>query len=327
MSRALLIDAVLRDFAELLATLATSGDARASVGNVTDDLFAHLAASLKRKGIRQKVVADMFGMPLSTFQRRVQQSEGGLNATGSTLGGAVLGYVGKLGRVTKEDLMQRFVREDDAVLRAVLRDLVGADLLRRDGGNFALSPRAREELDTQPELRDWLVWALVFRLAPVRRSTLVAQSGLGDEELAASLNRLVAIGRVELDEDSAVDPSYSSGELVVEQGALRGWQVAVFDHLHAVQTTIRARLERSPAELGLESTGSTYSLDLWDGHPHKHEVEGLIDEFRSRLGALRGRIEEHNASHGLPPSFARATYYFGQTTHLVQPEEDAGTDG
>ena len=56
-----------------VARAATAGGARVSLARVADQVFLELASELTRQGLTKSVIADMFGMALRTYHRRVQQ--------------------------------------------------------------------------------------------------------------------------------------------------------------------------------------------------------------------------------------------------------------
>src|SRR6185369_9709449 len=67
----LLIEAIVRQMTVLLAELATSGGLRAPLANVADRVFIELARELDEHGVSRSVSADMFGMALRTYLRRI----------------------------------------------------------------------------------------------------------------------------------------------------------------------------------------------------------------------------------------------------------------
>ena len=99
--------------------------------------------------------------------------------------------------------------------------------------------------------------------------------------------------------------------------ASAGWEAAVFDHFQAVVSTLCARIALGPGRTRAadETGGSTYSFDLFSGHPREEEVRGLLREMRARFSALRQAVDEDTARLGGPPAgagCAKVTFYFGQ---------------
>jgi len=87
-------------------------------------------------------------------------------------------------------------------------------------------------------------------------------------------------------------------EFVIELGSTVGWEAAVFDHIQAVVQTICQRLRSTSLDAADAHTigGSTYSFDLWPGHPLEEEVKGQLAAIRAQCGALRKRVEAINAA-------------------------------
>jgi hypothetical protein len=70
----LFIDAIVRQTTVLIAELATSRGLRAPLAHVADQVFIELTRELESQGLSRKVTADMFGMALRTYQRKVWYS-------------------------------------------------------------------------------------------------------------------------------------------------------------------------------------------------------------------------------------------------------------
>jgi hypothetical protein len=71
--------------------------------------------------------------------------------------------------------------------------------------------------------------------------------------------------------------------------------------------------------------GSTFTLDVWDGHPHADEAYGVLTRFRALHLELFERIERHNAEHGRPRDYEQVVIYFGQHVVPRQQSEEVGT--
>jgi hypothetical protein len=69
----LLIDAIVQQTTVLIAQLSTAAGVRAPLSHVADQVFLELSRELEAQGLGRKVVADMFGMALRGYQKRVQR--------------------------------------------------------------------------------------------------------------------------------------------------------------------------------------------------------------------------------------------------------------
>ena len=98
--------------------------------------------------------------------------------------------------------------------------------------------------------------------------------------------------------------------VVYRKGAVTRSELA--EHVLATAIAGKLRLGRTQAVRGEWMGGSTYSFDLWDGHPLHDEVVTLLQSTRERAADLRPRVEDYNAAH--PREYARkVTFYAGQS--------------
>jgi len=77
---------------------------------VADQVFLSRAQEIERQGVSRKIVADMFGLALRTYQRKVQRLEESASASGRTLWEAVIEYLGETGPVRRDHLLDRFLK-------------------------------------------------------------------------------------------------------------------------------------------------------------------------------------------------------------------------
>src|SRR5262245_29623850 len=133
MDAVLLIDAIVRQTTVLIATLATSSGQRAQLAHVANLVFSDLVHELRSQGIGSKVIADMFGMALRTYHGRIARLASSRTEHGQSLWDAVLRHIEAHGPITRADLLRRFHRDDDEVLRSVLLDLVNSGLVFKSG--------------------------------------------------------------------------------------------------------------------------------------------------------------------------------------------------
>lgn len=88
-----LIDSIVRQTTVLIAQLATSGGVRAPLAHVANQVFLELTRELDAQGVSRKVSADMFGMALRSYLRRIQGLSESSTDRGQTLWEAVLAYL------------------------------------------------------------------------------------------------------------------------------------------------------------------------------------------------------------------------------------------
>lgn len=326
----LLIHALVRQTTVLIAQLATSRGARAPLAQVADQVFMDLVRELERQGVSRKVSADMFGVGLRTYRRKIQRMSESSTVRGRSLWEVVLEHVREHGLVTRVEILQTFLRDDEEQLRAVLHDLCEGQLLFSSGVGVDTCYRAASDDELavlhrkqSGEGADELLVALMYREGPTsaKRAAELAHTELAVVE--AALERLVDAGRVERCEQDGA-PAYRARQLVIPLGSTVGWEAAVFDHFQAVVTTILSRLRGDHLASRQDRIGgSTYTIDVWDDHPLASEVYGTLSQLRTSMSELRTRVATFNAEHDLPESHTRAVIYLGQC--LIQEDaRDAG---
>jgi len=322
-----LIDGIVRQTVVLIAQLATSGGLRAPLSHIAQKVFLDLAQELELQGVTRKVSADMFGMALRTYQRHVQQLAQSQTEHGQSLWEAVLGYIRRGGVVSRSEVFRRFRRDDELSLRGVLHDLTESGLLFASGTGSRSAYRLAtdEEIGTLQQLGDErsleaVVWSVVFRDGPLTVEVLHERTRLSRAKLEPILASLVESGRVERVE-SAGDVTYRSRSLVLGLEDSAGWEASVLDHFSALVRSITTKLAKYPiARFDDRIGGSTYHYMLWDGHPMLDEIVGELARFRQRHSALRNRIDDYNAEHGIPTDAFQVTSYYGQ--YFVEEKDD-----
>jgi hypothetical protein len=211
MDSRLLIDAIVRQTTVLIAQLATSGGGRAQLAHTANQVFLDLVAGLKEQGIGNKVIADMFGMALRTYQTKLQRLSESRTDRGRSLWEVLFSFVqerSERGAVPRSDIMQRFRHDDPLLVGGVLRDLVDSGLLHRSGrGDFATYGVAQPSADatsvaSEEQLKSF-VWMCVHRLSPATPTQISEALSVDHERVRAVLARLLADGRVRQSERGA----------------------------------------------------------------------------------------------------------------------------
>jgi hypothetical protein len=327
MNAQVLIDSIVRQVTVLIAQLATSGGVRAPLAHVANQVFLDLSRELEEQGVSRKVSADMFGMALRAYIRKVRRLSEAESEHGRTLWQALLEFVRGQGLVTRKRVLERFALDGELQVTALLRDLSETGLIFASGSGQGVVYRAasNEELDRLVQLSDEhgldeLSWVLVYREGPFDVARLAALIGRSLTEAEQVVERLSTAGRVQ----RAANGELIAQDFVVPLGAAAGWEAAVFDHVQAVVQTICQRLSQAPQSGASAPSvgGSTYSFDVWSGHPLEETVKAQLAELRQRLGALRQEVDAHNRAHGLPPEYQQVVTYLGQCSfeRSVEPE-------
>ena len=313
----LLIEAIVRQTTILIAQLATSGGSRAPLAQVADQVFLNLVHELERQGVSRKVSADMFGLGLRTYQRKIQRFLESSTDRGRSLWVAVLDYLQQGVSVTRAELLEHFASDDESQIRGVLRDLCESGLIAAAGSGSRLSYRLTSE-DELMRLRhaqsgeglDELLWALIYREGPITLAEL-RKTHVDVEQLEPAIARLLEAGRVER---AKPEGPFTARSLVLPLGSPVGWEAAVFDHFKAVVNTVTRRLGMSRERPALADRvgGSTYTLDVWPGHPLAEQAYETLKNLRSQLTQLRDGVERYNAEHPVPERYTQVLMYVGQ---------------
>ena len=314
----LLIHAIVHQTTILIAQLATLGGARAPLAQVATQVFLELARELERQGVSRKVSADMFGLGLRTYRRKIQRLTESSTERGRSLWEVVLEFIKGRDRTTRPEVLLRFSLDDEAQVRSVLRDLCESQLVLIEPGPRGSYRAASDDellaLRNSPaaEGQDDLLVALMYREGPLSLAQIASRAQIEESIALAPLQRLVDSGRVQVTVQTGVS-LYEARALVIPLGADLGWEAAVFDHFKAVTKTILVRLaNQGKTSLDDVVGGSTYTIDIWPGHPLEAEVKNTLKEMRGTLTDLRRRVTSHNETQPVPDDFQRVVIYAGQ---------------
>jgi hypothetical protein len=322
----ILIDSIVRQTTVLIAQLATTGGGRAPLAHVANQVFLELTRELDAQGVSRKVSADMFGMALRSYLRRIQGLSESSTDRGRTLWEAVLDYLSSgEGEVrSRAQVLKRFSRDDQHLVRGVLHDLTENGLVFSSGTGLDQVYRATTKAEQlqMGKLADAsgfeeLLWAFIYREGPVGRAELSEFAAGSGQRLDDALARLSSLGKIGCEGEGDAR-RYRAERLEVLLEAEAGWEAAVFDHYRALVQTICQRLVQANTGGAAQSRvgGSTFTLDVWEGHPFAGEAYGVLARFRAIHTELYERIERYNAEHGRPSEYDQVVIYGGQ--HVVR---------
>jgi hypothetical protein len=304
MNSDLLIDAIVRQTTVLLGQLATATGKRASLAHIANQIFLDLVAELKTQGMTNPVIADMFGLALRSYHKKLQRLGESSTFRGLSLWSAVHHYIVENGATSRSDVLLRFSRDDEVTLRGVLADMVEGGVLYASGSGDeklyrTLDPGDAHNRKADGERLSHLVWVAIYRFGPLDLNELRAHISATDVTLEATVSALVADGRVR--EVPGENRRYSCAQCYIPVGSEEGWEAAVFDHYQAVVTTICRKLAlRDAGGSHVNLGGSTYRFTVWKGHPEYERVKHLLRDLRAQIVDLRTAVEAHNALHGAP---------------------------
>jgi hypothetical protein len=328
-----LIDAIVRQTTLLIAQLSTAAGIRAPLARVADQVFLDLSREIEAQGVARKVAADMFGLALRSYQKKVQRISQSATERDQTLWTAVVEFLRSRGGANRQVVLQRFQREDPLDLGAVLKDLVTSGVVSSTGRGATTyyelaSTQAQKSLADQAEhdvVAD-LVWLAIYDHQQVARAQLMGELQFPAEASERAVEALIADGRVERTAEAGGEILRCT-RLHIPVGAEQGWEAAVFDHFKAVATAIAAKLrelgERQPRHGVIGGSTITFSID--PGHPLEAEVYGLLQRVRSEVNELWDRVEAQERVRPIDPAKrVEVTFYFGQNVIESDGDEQDG---
>ncbi len=322
MNLRLLIDGIVRQTTVFIAQLSTASGVRAPLAHIADQVFIELAREIEAQGVRQHVAADMFGLALRSYQKKMRRVAESESVRERTLWEAVLELIERE-QPTRARVLSRFERDGEREVASVLKDLVGTGLVSVTGSGeravyAATSDDVRSRLMDADSLDSVanLAWLKIFRREATSRQELPIVLGVDELLAGRALDELLASGRV-----AEVDGKLISQNLVLPLEAEHGWEAAVLDHFRAVTVAIATKLRHGPAnpEFAERLGGSTFTFTVEPGHPHEREVFALLAATRRAVQALWDKVSDYNREH--PPNEDRSTrvsFYLGQSVEMEE---------
>jgi hypothetical protein len=317
----LLIDDIVRQTTVLIAQLSTAAGVRAPLSHIADQVFVELAKEIESQGVRRKVVADMFGLALRSYQLKVQRLLDQERPT-TSIWQDVYGEL-TAGARTKQELSDALRPADPKDVASVLRDLVGSGLAYSSGRGAATvygltseADRKRLTLVDEQQALVNMVWQLVATERALSREELLGQLNVSARSIERALIVLGEDGRVTEREGRLAAESLS-----IPVGAEQGWEAAVSDHFRSVATAIANKLRWGRSAPGDVVGGATLSYTVHEQHPLRAEVYSLLERVRAETSALQERVAEHNKLTPPPEDAVRVTFYFGQTLTGLEPAD------
>jgi Mn-dependent DtxR family transcriptional regulator len=327
-----LIDSIVQHTTVLIAQVATTAGVRAPLAHVANRVFLDLVTEIERQGVARKVVADMFGLALRSYQQKVQRLSESATDPGRTLWEAVYDFLKDSEVVTRTEIVARFPSDDDGSVGSILNDLVETGLVYKTGRGHSSVYRltseedlGRASLGRSRKALQAALWFRVYRTGPVSREALAEALRIEPGTVEDALEELVADGRVARDLAGA-SVTYRSRQCLLPMDDTEGWEAALVDHFQMVTAAICTKLRNGntralPAE---ELGGSSYSFDVWPGHPAEARVRALLASTRGQISALWDEVVTYNRAHDRERRDAtRVSFYFGQSlTPATREGED-----
>jgi hypothetical protein len=318
MNAQLLIDAVVRQTTVLIAQLATAGGIRAPLSHIANQVLVDLARELSAQGISRKVSADMFGMALRAYLRKIRRLSESSTERGRSLWEAVLEFIESRPLTSRAEVLGQFHRDDATTVLGILRDLADTGLVFSSGSGDSMVFKALNREETHrvrsqdPACADALLAVLIYREGPLSREQLRERAGMTEQQLEGSLGRLLASRQIEFDAAGCL----RGVKFHIPLGDSKGWEAALLDHYQALVQTLCARLQTRDPSTHQTAGGATYTFEVWPGHPQQQDVLATLARFRRELSELRQRVEAYNSRSSWPDEHQRVVCYLGQNATL-----------
>jgi hypothetical protein len=322
----LLIDGVVRQTTVFIAQLSTASGVRSPLAHVADQVFLELAKEIESQGVRRQVVADMFGLALRSYTKKMNRLTESASVRERTLWEAVLAFIGEQ-NTTRARVVERFAADGEREVAAVLHDLKRSGLVYVTGtgkesvyGLTSAEVRGVVQRTGDVDSVANVVWLELFRRGEATREALQQTFEVSQQVLDDALKDLADTGRVR--EEAGV---LRANNFVVPFGAEQGWESAVLDHFRTVTTAIanKVRQGTTNARPGEEVGGSTFTFTVYPGHPHEAKVRELLSRVRREAQTLWEDVVQYNEERTPDLSCStRVSFYVGQTLEQEEVDED-----
>jgi hypothetical protein len=321
MNTKLLIDAIVHQTTLLIAQLSTAAGIRAPLAHIADQVFVELSREIEAQGVSRKVAADMFGLAIRTYQKKVQRLTESVSVRGITLWQAVLDHLDAVQGTSRREILQHFVHDDPVVVSSVLADLVSSGIVYRTGPGeaavFGITPerdRTRALREQRRESLAPVVGLMVYRTPGITRSELRDQLQLEEDALTEALALLVEQGQIQ---SSGPDdaPSFRASKFLIPVGAEHGWEAAVFDHFQTVVRALSSKVRQGMTRSTNDAVvgGATLSFDVHATHPRRQEVLDLLKRVRGEVNELWAQVQLYNDENPIAEEDRiEVSFYFGQ---------------
>lgn len=313
----LLVDAIVRQTTVLIAQLATNAGVRAPLAQLADQVFLSLSRELDAQGVGRTVAADMFGLALRGYQKKMRRAATSVSIHEKTLFEAILEWVEQEGSVSRRGLLDRFRNDNEREVVGVVNELVHCGLLYCSGHGSGMlygvtsdAERQRLTRTSDDEALASMALGAIYRSPGITLGQLAVAMNVGEATLERALSTLIDDGRVDKEGEGLNARTFE-----VPVGAEAGWEAAVFDHYQAVATAIgtKVQLKSSNSPNTHLVGGTTLRFEVTRSHPQLDRVLSLLSEVRAITDEVWAAVYEHNAECPIADDERlRVTFYFGQ---------------
>ncbi len=329
----LLIDGVARQSVRLIAHIAVFAG-RSRLSGLTEQMFGWLVGALRTEcGLSHGVVQSMLELPRSTYFDRLKRESGDGGSPGSNVWLSVLMHLYRRSPdpVSAQEFVVAFPRVDERVISAILSDLQKQELVRRSDDapasgtweHYEVADAERVETLVNRALEDISSMVLVslFQHGPIDAEALAACLSVTTLEVEDALHDLKEQGLIEMTRVGGVERWDSQGIDIAFESA-EAWHAAVYDHVHTMVNVIigKLRSQQTLARMEDEVGGSTFTYEVWPGHPYEAQVGAIFARVRGEADELLTQLREYEKSEEAQPrpplsERRKVVFYCGQSVH------------
>lgn len=302
MSEKVLFRALVSQSARLIARVITLTNARPNLAHLHEDFFYELSKHLQTYGVPRRVAADMFGLAMRSYLRRIRKYSNDLDYREHQLSLWQIVYetISEKPGIQRQSLLDSFSFSQYDSVCSVLRHLceVGLVVENKTNGHKCYNACRNNLTKISVDEVAQYIWAMVFMHGETTYpySSLLREAGplFGEDLVSSALNVLVEDGYiVQVDENG---PSYSTVKNNLEQPF--GWLVAVTIHIDSIFEAIVTKLSllHEESQHQIDVRGGTWTFRLHHNHPFKKRIESLFDSYEKQIKELFVLVRTHNDS-------------------------------
>lgn len=290
-----LIVNIVRYTAKLIAAFAVHKK-RARIAHVEPQMFLELDRGLRQAGVGESAAAEMMGLSYQTLRARIPVYEEDYKqciASPSIAWLRVVCFLRKHAQYcSSEEIVAQHGSFDGRLIRGILKELENLGWVEATGGQ-----RTRRLYRWQggPELGQRATVALVrqhiFQFGPTPKEAIQDALAIDEKQLNEILNILCTGGEV-VEEGAEDQRLYHCNGLDLGPPSLETLDAAVLDHF---QTMVLALIDKLNCNINPDLPpvgGSTFTLELWPGHPFETRVRDIFERYRKDLSQLRQEMQD-----------------------------------
>lgn len=297
----LLIRTLFELTAQMSVDVIHASGARPDLKHIMDEVFMTFAEQFHEIGLPRSVAADMFGLVVRSYLKRIQNYEENRGEVSQPLWKRILLLIAEEPNIDLETLLSRFPVGYVKSVKTSLNDLCDQGVLvetrRRKVVRYTIGLDTQVEEDKYEQVKQF-VWLLIFNAKQPLTHEKISQTlhpVYSGELIEQCLGDLIAEGRVAQNQSTTPSSYVNNGQ---ETPPPFGWESAVYMHLHAVFNALMLKLnmmihDDAPNVPGHYIGGSTWTFRLWEGHPMEDEVLNTLSQQREAMQVLFERSKTH----------------------------------